>query len=933
MHGVRSVLLLALAACTPDPLEFTDPVMHPDAAFLSVAGTGPDDLWAVGAQPGALAEPVLLHRVDGGDWEPVATGQLHDLWWAHAFEGGPTFVGGGGATVLRIEGDVVERTPTPRFFGNTVYGVWGATPDEVWAVGGFAGRDPFAWRWDGAAWEVTELPMDLPRTAAGEVPALFKVWGRSATDVWAVGGLGTVLHWDGEAWTRVESGSTEQLFTVTGTDEEIVIVGGSAGGVVLRGGLDGFRDDTPEGAPLLQGVTVGPDGEIYVAGAGGYGAVKGAKGSRKAWKPLDLGFETPPQSVHALFHDGASLWGAAGQVLSPTLDVGGLCTTEAGAPEWSPEEAPPPAATCPPDRVDPFPSGSMARRWSELLLDSIRRDIPHPPVHARNIHHTTLAMYDAWAAFQPGRDGVVFTDKVEGASAADVDTAIAYAAYRVLRHRYATAIGAAISLDCYDAFMAELGLDPANTSTAGSGGVAVGNRVGEAIIARFADDGANEAGNYEDLTGWEPGNPVMIVDLPGTNVEDPDVWQQLNLGTAETQNGIVLDDSVQPYIGPHWREVEPFALPKDPVTGLYSLPGDVYPTINDERMVDWVVEIIAKTAELDIDDGVRIDVGPAGLGNNPLGTNDGEGYDLNPVTGEPYTPNLALRGDFTRVVAEMWADGPQSETPPGHWLKLGHEVSDRLEPGELVPWGAGEPVDRLTWDVGLMATIGASVHDAAVSAWELKRDSLGPRPITLIRWMAQKGQRTDASLPSYDPDGLPLIPGLIELITEETAAVGGRHHHLRYHIGEVAVWSWPGEPGDRANDYTPLHWMRARDWIPYQRRTFVTPAFPGFTSGHSTFSRAAAEALTAFTGSPWFPDGLHEFVAPRNGYLKFEVGPAEELRLQWASYYDAADQAGQSRLWGGIHVWPDDTWGRVNGERAGKLASERFKRFWDGAED
>jgi hypothetical protein len=147
-------------------------------------------------------------------------------------------------------------------------------------------------------------------------------------------------------------------------------------------------------------------------------------------------------------------------------------------------------------------------------------------------------------------------------------------------------------------------------------------------------------------------------------------------------------------------------------------------------------------------------------------------------------------------------------------------------------------VDRLEWDVGLYLTVTGATHDAAIVAWELKRDSLAPRPITLIRHMAQLGQRTDDTLPNYNAGGLPLIDDLIEVITEESSAPGERHEHLRWYVGELAVRAWRGEPGDRANDYTPVGWMRALEWIPYQRRTFVTPAFPGFISGHSTFSRA-----------------------------------------------------------------------------------------------
>jgi hypothetical protein len=347
-------------------------------------------------------------------------------------------------------------------------------------------------------------------------------------------------------------------------------------------------------------------------------------------------------------------------------------------------------------------------------------------------------------------------------------------------------------------------------------------------------------------------------------------------------------------------------------------------------MADWVVQVIRRTAELDVDDGATIDISPGAYGNNSLGADDGVGHASNPVAGGTYAPNVVPRGDFARVMAEFWADGPSSETPPGHWLVLANEVSDELAPSALRPFAAATPVDRLAWDVGLFLTVTAATHDAAVVAWAMKRDSLGPRPITLIRHMAQLGQRTDTGHPSYHADGLPLVDGLIELITAESAAPGQRHEHLRWYQGELAVRAWRGEPGDRASTYTPVGWMRALEWIPYQRRTFVTPAFPGFISGHSTFSRAAAEALTAYTGSPYFPGGFHEYVAPANEYLVFEEGPSVDVRLQWAGYADAADQAGQSRLYGGIHIWPDDRVGRLNGAAIGVLTSALAQQHLEG---
>jgi hypothetical protein len=903
---------------------------HELAAWMSVGGAGPDDVWAVGATPVTNGPPLVVHRV-GDRFEDVVLPTLHDLWWVHAQPGGDDlYFGGAGATVIRSldGGATFERMHPPGFAGHTVYGVWSSGPDDVWAVGGFAGRSGFVWRWNGEEWLDLALPDDLPRAADGEVPALFKVWGRDRNDVYVVGGSGTILRWNGVAFAVVESGTTEQLFTVHGDGSRVLVVGGSDTGVALADDGGGFVDVTPAGAPLLQAAHVA-GGQSWVAGAGG--ALWRGQGAD--WEFVDVGVDV--ESIHAVWSDGADLWAAGGGVLTPALNAGLLLSSAAGVAPYEAAEIVPPSTECPADAVDLVPDGSIARRWNEQLLNSIRRDLPNPPVHARNLHHVSVAMYDAWAAYDDVADGVVYRTRETAPDVATArDVAISYAAFRVLSHRYANAQNAPVTLDCYDSFMGVLGLDPDDTHTTGDDPIAVGNRVGQAVIDRFLDDGANEANAYADTTGFVSVNPICVVDHVGVPDDtDPDFYQQLNLAAAETQNGIVLDTTVQGYIGPHWREVEPFAAVRDPLTNLYGAAGpDDFPATTDDELVDWVVEVVRKTAELDHEDGETIDIGPRGTGNNTLGTNDGDGYATNPVTGQPYAPNLVLRGDATRVIAEMWADGPKSETPPGHWAKIANEVSDRLSPAELVPYGAGAPVDRLEWDVGIYLAVTGATHDAAIAAWEAKRESLGARPITLIRWMAEQGQRTDPSAPNHDPDGLPLIPGLIEQITPESSAPGERHFHLRWYQGELAIRSWPGEPGDRANTYTSLVWMRALDWIPYQRRTFVTPAFPGFMSGHSTFSRAAAEALTAYTGSPWFPGGLHSFTAPQDAYLVFEDGPSTDVTLQWASYADAADQAGQSRLWGGIHIWPDDRMGRLSGAKVGVEAAARARDLLEGVE-
>jgi hypothetical protein len=106
-------------------------------------------------------------------------------------------------------------------------------------------------------------------------------------------------------------------------------------------------------------------------------------------------------------------------------------------------------------------------------------------------------------------------------------------------------------------------------------------------------------------------------------------------------------------------------------------------------------------------------------------------------------------------------------------------------------------------------------------------------------------------------------------------------------------------------------WILGEKWEPYQRPSFVTPPFAGFVSGHSTYSSAAAEVLTMFTGDEYFPGGMGEFHAPANEFLVFEDGPSVDIDLQWATYRDAADESSLSRIWGGIHPPCDDIPGRI----------------------
>ena len=204
-------------------------------------------------------------------------------------------------------------------------------------------------------------------------------------------------------------------------------------------------------------------------------------------------------------------------------------------------------------------------------------------------------------------------------------------------------------------------------------------------------------------------------------------------------------------------------------------------------------------------------------------------------------------------------------------------VSDELAPNLRIG-GQGPTVDRLQWDTKLYLALNGAVHDAAIAAWGLKGDYDSVRPISMIRYMGGLGQSSDVTGPSYNKNGLPLVPGLVEVITKADTAAGQPKAALAGHEGEIAIRAWGGNPADPKTQIGGVKWILATTWVPSQLPTFVTPAFQGYVSGHSTFSRAAAEVLVGITGSEYFPGGITGYTI-EPGSLKFELG--QRARSGW----------------------------------------------------
>jgi len=602
---------------------------------------------------------------------------------------------------------------------------------------------------------------------------------------------------------------------------------------------------------------------------------------------------------------------------------------------------------------------SAARAWNEELLESIRKDFARPTVHARNLYHTSIAMWDAWATFSPSAQCVLF-EEAHPTTDPNVDAwrseALSYAAYRVLRHRFVSSPGGPVMLPQYDALMTQLGYPIGNTGTTGNSPAAIGNRIAATVIAYGLADNSNEAAGYAN-SHYFPINPPLLPDFPGNpSFFFADRWQPLALQFFIGQSGIPIPTGYPDFLSPEWGVVKPFALSQTNLqvnqryTNDYWLYHDAgappllgTPTAQDYK---WGFELVsAWSSHLDPADGVMIDASPASVGNIPLnalptdfsgypgfydfaqGGDISAGYTANPVTGQPYTPQLVPRGDFARVLAEFWADGPDSETPPGHWYTIFNYVSDHPQLVKQIG-GVGPVVNELEWDVKGYLALGGAMHDAAIAAWSHKGWYDYPRPISALRYMGDRYQQNPA-----DPDAITLHPGLIEEVTAATTAPGQRHAHLFGSEGKIAVYAWRGPTfiTDPTTDVAGVGWILLENWWPYQRPSFVTPPFAGYVSGHSTYSRAAAVVMDRFTGSPWFPGGMGEFVCPQDQFLVFEDGPSVTVTLQWASYYDASDQCSLSRIWGGIHPPCDDIPGRLMGQAVGEDAYDRAALIWDGA--
>lgn len=467
----------------------------------------------------------------------------------------------------------------------------------------------------------------------------------------------------------------------------------------------------------------------------------------------------------------------------------------------------------------PRSTDNVVLKWDEQLLSTIRAypGQTGPTVSARALAEVHTAMYDAWAAYDPTAVGSTAGAPVAtGANTAEARSeAMNYAAYRTLADLFPTSTFPARGVyQTPDVLLRGLGGDPANDAPDLSTPAGVGNAAGAAVIAYRHVDGSNQLGTDPGSSTGKPYSDTTDYAAKNTwnQVNDKWSWQPMCTLTAD---GIAAgatpfppdctgpNYAIQTPLAPQWETIKTFG--PEAATGYppqFALPG----TNADGTHAQATADIDKELAD---------------------------------------SSNLS---DTQKVMAEYWADGPNSEFPPGH-MALFAAAFSRMK---------GDTADQ---DVKLFFALGNALLDASIFAWTAKYQYDSERPTTGIR--------------------------------------------ERYRDKMITTWLGPNKGyGKKLGQY----------WLPYQQLNVVTPAFPEYVSGHSTFSAAGRAVINQFFKT----DTFNAKVTIKAGTAKFEKNlPAKDVVLSWKTLDAMADQAGMSRRYGGIHFESGDQQGRALGALTG----------------
>ena len=505
------------------------------------------------------------------------------------------------------------------------------------------------------------------------------------------------------------------------------------------------------------------------------------------------------------------------------LSTFSVLTTNAPAKAAPPDDPDTPGTPWPIDdpRYRPSNSDNVILKWNEELLQAIRLHPPTtgPTITARAIGVLHTATYDAWAAYDPVAKGTRLGSKLRRPASertlTNKNKAISFAAYKVLTDLFPASRYTRIGEVDFAGQMTELGYktDGSDTSQAAK----VGNTAAQAVLDYRHTDGSNQLNGYADTTGYRPVNTW-------NQINDPWRWQPLCVltptGVANGKPHLPVPPdtcaapnyAVQGAYTPQWKNVLQFA----PFT--YQVPGPAKDP-NGQYSKSDVDNLLQESANLT---------------------------------------------DKEKVTAEYWADGPNTEFPPGHTCVFAQVISRKR----------GHSLDT---DVKMFFELGNALMDAGIASWHAKYEYDFVRPATAVR----------------------------------------------AHYAGKQVNSWLGP-------YQGYGLVDGSQWRPYQAPNVVTPPFPEYTSGHSTFTAAGSYILTQFTGS----DSFGASVTIKAGSSLFEPRtatnpgtPAQDVTLTWPTFTLAAEEAAMSRIYGGIHFKSGNEHGRMMGQQVGNFVHSKAQLY------
>ncbi|MEM9370986.1 MAG: DUF6851 domain-containing protein, partial [Pseudomonadota bacterium] len=514
--------------------------------------------------------------------------------------------------------------------------------------------------------------------------------------------------------------------------------------------------------------------------------------------------------------------------------------------------------------------------WDRVVqLAVIETETPVGPTIASRAYammHT--AMYDAWSSFDDTAVRVSFDEDGNNETLISNLTDLGDAAKTKAMSFAAITVLRNLFPDVeplYRKVMEErFGLDPDETD---SPEAALGIDAANDLLALRGADGSNQDGGY---TGeFTPQNP------DSTTVNNIEAWTPESVPIDPEGGG-----SIQSFLTPQWQDVESFAIDEDgsgetDFSGIRPVAPQPFFT---EDFSDATLNFDAKTITLGSDATIGEVEFLAGdeipVSQDLIGEVINEGFITQAEEVVEFSANL---DDTGKIIAEFWEDGGGTAFPPGTWMTFGQFVSARDE-------------NSLDQDAQLFFALGNAVMDAGIATWEAKVFYDYARPVRAIRDLGELGLIGE------------------EGVDENTGEIGF----------VIDAFGGFNEDGTGRGTQTIL----AENFITFQRPgADPSPPFAEYTSGHSAFSAAGAEVLALFTGD----DDFGGFVEFEPDTIQFEQGvPSEEVTLAWDTFSFAADEAGLSRLFGGIHFDEGDVNGRELGRDVGEAAFDLAQKFING---